>query len=458
MVMKRQLSKVSKDALLFSMLLPLSKAFNIQPYPQLFSDPLKSIFRSSSSSCRRSKYTNANKDEYYWEDSDDSFDWNVMDDDNDDFEENEEDYNQDEVLNSQRDMEIQNLDWEEHENGSWVVLPPPSVSKPRAIIHFVGGTFFGSSPKLWYGSFLEAICRACTSVVVVTAVPVTLADNPLDHVRLCRTIQRNFESAYLDVVYDEYYRNDPNAIQDIPIFALGHSLGSRLLTVLATLNPPRRKNSKIVIPSYQSYILISFTNYPASVAIPGLRSLVQSRNQLNNNPSRKWSKGINNRRDDDWDTDEEFQELLEDLQGTVLEQTSRVRDALTPQSEDLELHPTPDQLWDALKTRNRYSIPETLLVQFDDDDVDQSARLATIMMQNSTLSSVKFARLRGNHLTPIHVPSNRWLDLPTRATQKILQLWNRDNAMSMTNRPTDHADRRTLEETIASYILHVISN
>jgi Protein of unknown function (DUF1350) len=445
--MKRQFSK---DALLL-MLFPLSKAFTIIPNPRFSCDVSFSISRFS---FLKSKYTDVDddyddNDAYYWDDSGEYLDWDVSTDDDEN----------DKKSKSSGELDIQKLDWEEHENGSWVLLPPPSVEKPRAVIHFVGGTFFGSSPKLWYGSFLEAICRACTSVVVVTAVPVTLVDNPLDHVRLVRTIQRNFESAYLDIVYDEYYRNDPNSAQDTPTIALGHSLGSRLLAVLATLNPLRRQNSRFVIPPYQSYLLISFTNYPASVAIPGLRSLVQSRNQLNSPP--RWSKDEKDRQEEDWDIDLELQEIIEDLQGTVLEQTTRVKDALTPQSEDLELYPTPDELWNALGTLNRYSIPETLLVQFDDDEVDQSARLATILTQNTTsasLSSVKFARLRGNHLTPIDVQSKRWLDLPTRATQKVLQLWNGDNAKSTSkDRQSSVADRHSLEETVASYIIHVIA-
>ena len=86
--------------------------------------------------------------------------------------------------------EIQ-LDWEtcfDGENEALVLLPPEAVQRPSAILHFVGGTFFGSAPKLWYRFFLEGLVRNTQCAIVITPIPVTLLKSPLQHVSLCKKL------------------------------------------------------------------------------------------------------------------------------------------------------------------------------------------------------------------------------------------------------------------------------
>lgn len=112
--------------------------------------------------------------------------------------------------------------------------------------------------------------------------------------------------------------------------------------------------------------------------------------------------------------------MVEELQETVNEQANRIQTALTPNSKELEFFPTPDQLWKALsnsKPKNnagsgasasastgggggRYRVNTTLVVQFDDDPIDQGSKLAGLLHSTNS-SDVRFARLRGNHLTPV---------------------------------------------------------
>jgi hypothetical protein len=343
--------------------------------------------------------------------------------------------------------EPQPLDWEECDDGCWVLLPPSYVTTPTAIVHFCGGTFFGSSPKLWYGPLLEGLVRATSCIVIATAIPITLAENPLQHVLLSRKLQRQFQSAYVNVVEDEY-----GDVSNIPVVALGHSLGSRLLAVLATLAPPKNAAA----PPYKSYILMSFTNYGASASIPGVRQLIKSRNRLDTPESRPKRQRRRNQNDDDDEDDDglfddELDEIMDELQESLWERTTKVRDALTPRSEDLEFYPSPDQLWDALAKENRYTVPDTLIVQFDDDEVDQSAKLAAIITNSS---SVRYARLRGNHLSPVAVEAKdgSWLDLPSKATKAILKIMR---GKSTREKSTDTAAMRDLRQTIARYITDV---
>jgi hypothetical protein len=351
------------------------------------------------------------------------------------------------VFNEEVDPSETQIDWEVcYSDGglkadALVLLPPASVERPTAIIHFVGGTFFGSNPKIWYRSLLESIVRSTSTAIIVTPIPVTLFKNPLQHIQLSQKIKRAFQNAWLTVLEDEY---GEDALRDIPLCGLGHSLGARLLTVLTTAdqNQPsmnnnnnndnnnnnndrkrRKSQERVPIPPYKSLCLVSFTNYGAKVGIPGVAALLKQskRGERNNAEQRsKFSSSNKNNRkkrryyDDEYDdeynnndddADEEWSELVEDLQETVTEQANRFRTAFTPKSKDLEFFPTPDQLWDAIKDDKRYKVNNTLIVQFDNDPIDQSSKLAQILHETNS-SDVKFARLRGTHLDPVSISTN----------------------------------------------------
>ena len=319
------------------------------------------------------------------------------------------------LFNEEVDPSETEIDWEvctsssdssDGKTQALVLLPPAAVERPTAIIHFVGGTFFGSNPKLWYRSLLESIVRSTSVAIIVTPIPVTLFNNPLQHVRLSQKLQKSFKDAWFTVLEDEY---GADALKDIPLCGLGHSLGARLLTVMTTLNQNapikidrQRRAPTAYIPPYKSMCLISFTNYGAKVGIPGvaaIRKQSKKREQYNkSNISGRRSRS----RYDDPDGDEEWAELVEDLQETVSEQANRIQTALTPDANDLEFVPSPDRLWKAIQQDFRYDVNTTLVVQFDDDPIDQSSQLAQALYTTNS-SDVRFARLRGNHLTPVSV-------------------------------------------------------
>ena len=96
------------------------------------------------------------------------------------------------------------LDWEDCEDGTMVLLPPPYVSAPKSVIHFVGGTFFGSSPKLWYRTLLEGIVQTTSSR---RDCHTHSRDAPPKSIASCSYIsklQRQFQTAYINIVQDEY--------------------------------------------------------------------------------------------------------------------------------------------------------------------------------------------------------------------------------------------------------------
>lgn len=302
-----------------------------------------------------------------------------------------EDYDSDD---SESSSSSSTVEWESltTDAGSvYVVLPPPSVLRPTAIVHFCGGTVLGSAPQLWYQKLLQELVEHTDAVVVASTIPVTLWKSPLQHVQLARQLESQFQQAYEEVLLDEYGSN----IAEVPVCGMGHSLGARLLTVLATL-PPRGHSR-----TYKSYILISFTNFGAAAGIPGLQ-------QLTNAAARKQKKqrAASSRRqrryndDDNYDWEDFYDSgLLSDLQSSLQLTASKLRTTLTPDRKDLEFYPSPQQLWDALEVDQRYEVNTTLLVQFDNDPIDQSSRLASILQANG--SSTHFCRLRGTHLSPV---------------------------------------------------------
>ncbi|KAL3944737.1 MAG: hypothetical protein SGBAC_001208 [Bacillariaceae sp.] len=345
------------------------------------------------------------------------------------------------------------LDWESCSDGdseAFVLLPPASVERPTSIIHFVGGTFFGSAPKLWYRTFLEGIARNTQSAVVVTPIPVTLLKSPLNHVNLGKKLQRSFCMAWRDVLEDEY-----GDIDNIPVCGIGHSLGARLMVVLTTLT----RNRPAEVPPFRSFVLISFTNYGASAGIPGISTLSrESKSQemkAEVSETRKRQRSARRNRDSrlrddefDDDIDEDWDELVDEIGGIIKNSASKVKTALTPRSDDLEFFPSPDNLWKALDDK-RYNIPETLVTQFDDDEIDQSAKLAqTLHDTNST--NVKYCRLRGTHLSPVTISeseSGGWLAFTSTASKNIERI-----IRGQSKKKAEEAAMRDLISSVARYI------
>lgn len=328
----------------------------------------------------------------YWEEEEEEYE---------EYDEDEATWQDEQEFALQRDI----LEWESFETDegtAQLLLPPPSVALPTTVIHFTGGTFFGSAPALWYRRLLEDLVRQTQCAVVATPIPVTLLQSPLEHVSLAKRVHRQFQLAWRDVLLDEYGQG----ISQVPVCAMGHSLGARLMIVLETLQRPQPSWAP---PNYKVMMLLSFTNYGAAAGIPGVNQLRKSSRKIEQEqqsaqprPASRKSSRVSNRRKydyyDDEEEDEEWGEILQDFKDSVAQQTLKVRQALTPALRDLEFYPSPTQLWEALASPDRYTVPQTLIVQFDQDEIDQSSKL-TAAIQNCT--DIKFARLRGTHLTPV---------------------------------------------------------
>eukprot|EP00550_Attheya_septentrionalis_P006538 CAMPEP_0198287662 /NCGR_PEP_ID=MMETSP1449-20131203/6389_1 /TAXON_ID=420275 /ORGANISM="Attheya septentrionalis, Strain CCMP2084" /LENGTH=577 /DNA_ID=CAMNT_0043985637 /DNA_START=303 /DNA_END=2036 /DNA_ORIENTATION=+ len=385
------------------------------------------------------------------------------------------------------------LEWERVGTYSWVLWPDPAQT-PTSILHFVGGAAFGSLPRQCYAPLLEGICTLTHCIVVCT--PLVPQKRIFSHLDLAADLTQRFQDLYHTILEDEYA---PSVLATLPIVGVGHSLGSRLLTIMAT----HTQLSRDAMPRAAN-ILIAFNNYNAQGSIPGMTTLlkqkrqqqkqkddVSNKNQEESQKRRTSSDSRYNDYDDDeddgyyYEEDEEEDELdiwWNEMTQSLAERGTRlqeqVSETLTPQ--ELEFFPSPDQLWDSIGGgRYAATVPRTLVVQFDRDEIDQSSRLARSILQSSSDNDkrnsnnnsrrhephdVKFARLSGEHLTPV-TPlydsnnKNQWLDavyaISSTVTDAVQRVTSSPGAITVSSKQRER-EMEDLILSISRYFLDVI--
>lgn len=132
--------------------------------------------------------------------------------------------------------------WQTISGGS-VLLPP----RPLGVIHFLGGAFVGVAPQLTYKWLLEQLAAAGYAIVVTPFI------NTFDHWALARQSLNQFET-----ILDRLQTNNLLVSRYLPIYGLGHSMGSKLHLLMGSAYEIERAGN----------ILISFNNYPVQQAIP----------------------------------------------------------------------------------------------------------------------------------------------------------------------------------------------
>lgn len=206
-------------------------------------------------------------------------------------------------------------DWEEI-GGNWVLIP----NKPTAIVHFLGGAFLATAPNVSYRWLLEKLADAGYAIVATPFV------NTFDHLAIAQYVLNSFENCF----------NRLQATQSIkrylPIYGLGHSMGCKLHLLIGSVFSIQRAGN----------ILISFNNFAAREAVPGLGQM--------------------------------------------------------PQMVNLEFSPSPEET-NRLVTES-YQIKRNLLIKFNADTIDQTLRLSGLLHLRFP-DMVTVLKLNGNHLTPI---------------------------------------------------------
>jgi len=163
----------------------------------------------------------------------------------------------------------------------------PESGAPRAILHFVGGAFAGAAPQALYGAFLESLGADGFAIV---ATPCNLLVG-LNHYAAAAEVAARWEAVSADLpslLQPELMRSAGTAAAKRalpPVFGVGHSLGAKILVLLAagmTEAPTASVRAAASAAGAEgagagplgqrvANVLISYNNFPAARSVPMLQ-------------------------------------------------------------------------------------------------------------------------------------------------------------------------------------------
>ncbi|KAJ6703283.1 hypothetical protein OIU85_029272 [Salix viminalis] len=288
-------------------------------------------------------------------------------------------YNQIERLLTETSRQSQDYwsgskDWTEVE-GSWVLKP--KSSRPKAVVHFIGGIFVGAAPQLTYRLFLE---RLAEKGVLVIATPYA---SGFDYFFIADEVQFKF---------DRCLRFLQETVQDVPTFGIGHSLGSVIHLLIGSRYAVHRSGN----------ILMAFNNKEASSAIPlfspVLVPVAQSfgpfLSQIASSPTVRLGA-------------EMTMKQIGNLSPPIMKQVLPLVEQLPPLYMDLangreDFSPKPEETRRLIKSY--YGISRNLLIKFKDDAIDETPMLAQVLSSEAAISSMLDMSIRmlpGDHGLPL---------------------------------------------------------
>jgi len=262
----------------------------------------------------------------------------------------------------------------------------------------MGGAFVGAAPHLTYRYLLESLSEAG---YVVVATPYRLG---FDYVSTCDSILTKFDAVAVELAA-EY--------GPVPVIGLGHSCGALLQVLITSLFPdaPRAAN-----------VLISFNNRPAALSIPGLDELVAPLSEV---VMQEGEQGANIRAAVSG-LRTAFETSLRAYAASalapsfvgkevlpLLQQGIEIVDQIPPLLGDIasgtrEFSPTPADTREVC--RRMYRARRTLLLKFDNDDLDESVAIEKVLREANTIMRMKrpmvemdveLRILTGTHITPL---------------------------------------------------------
>ncbi|KAE9597939.1 hypothetical protein Lal_00029585 [Lupinus albus] len=265
-------------------------------------------------------------------------------------------------------------DWTEVE-GAWI-LKPKNI-KPDFVVHFIGGIFVGAAPQLTYRLFLE---RLSEKGALIIATPYA---SGFDHFLIADEAQFKF---------DRCYRLLQETVQDLPIFGVGHSLGSVVHLLIGSRYAVQRSGN----------VFMAFNNKEASSAIPLFSPVIVPMAQsigpilsdILSSPTLRAGAELTLKR-------------LGNVSPPIMKQVLPLVEQLPPLYMDLvkgreDFTPKPEETRRLIKSY--YGISRNLLIKFEDDLIDETSTLAQVLSAESAISSaldMSMRKLPGNHSLPL---------------------------------------------------------
>nr|AFK40592.1 unknown [Medicago truncatula] len=265
-------------------------------------------------------------------------------------------------------------DWTQVE-GSWILKP--KSSKPNFVVHFVGGIFVGAAPQLTYRWFLE---RLSEKGVLIIATPYA---SGFDHFLIADEVQFKF---------DRCYRTLDETVKDLPIFGVGHSLGSLVHLLIGSRYAVQRSGN----------VLMAFNNKEASssiplfspVLVPMAQNFAPLLSDIFSSPTLRAGAEMTLKQ-------------LQNVSPPIMKQVLPLVEQLPPLYMDLakgreEFTPKPEETRRLIKSY--YGASRNLLIKFNDDSIDDTPTLAQVLSSESAISSVldmSIRKLPGDHVLPL---------------------------------------------------------
>ncbi|XP_022935033.1 uncharacterized protein LOC111442022 [Cucurbita moschata] len=265
-------------------------------------------------------------------------------------------------------------DWTEVE-GAWVLKPRNST--PKYVVHFVGGIFVGAAPQLTYRLFLE---RLSEKGIFIIATPYA---SGFDYFSIADEVQFKF---------DRCHRAFLESVRDLPIFGIGHSLGSVIHLLIGSRYAVERSGN----------VLMAFNNKEASSAVPLFspvfvpmaQSMGPLLSQIASSPTFRLEA-------------EMTMKQLQNLSPPIMKQALPLVEQLPPLYMDLvrgreDFTPKPEETRRLVKSY--YGISRNLLIKFKDDMIDETLMLAQLLSSEAAISSMldmSTRSLPGNHGLPL---------------------------------------------------------
>lgn len=277
---------------------------------------------------------------------------------------------------------------------SCLLFPPPRGRRPLAVVKFLGGAFIGAVPEATYGYLLELLAQ---EGFLVVSVPYNVT---FDHAAAAREVFDRFHGCYDALLASGLPEAGLSAldIAELPLYSVGHSNGALLQLLVGSYFSEK-------IPKANA--IVSFNNRPASEAVPYFEQIGPLFSQLM--PMMEVSPVYSVARDASGDA---WKALFDLAGGLIREYDQEAMVSMTKFVDQLpsvmnqvtegvsEFKPTPPENREFCK--NSYSVPNTLLVKFSIDGIDDTDIIEDILRPrvDSIGGQIKKVILSGTHLTP----------------------------------------------------------
>ena len=320
---------------------------------------------------------------------------------------------------------------------SWIALHP----KPKGIVQFIGGAFFGTYPTLFYRPLLHKFYAAGYTVI---ALPFRFTFN---HWQIALDLlQEHYCLRYSLIAAAQKKGYETDIYLDAANYAwLGHSLGCKYIALLELLSSPQD-----IFEAYSDGIGISAKHW--TMIQRSLKNFTRTLRQLETNIQTLISQPVNYGQPSIYnEASLLLAPTITDLNGAV-----PIKSLEKPLSKVLKVSPTTEQTHTLIQRSKLFNV--THMIQFSQDDIAR----ATCDRLKQEQPHITHTVLPGTHLAPLKQRNASQTELYKKAVsaldslQKQLRFQNVSRRMSV-NTPSIDIQTKVLEQSHYAALTNTVS-